>query len=354
LVKDVGAALDAYDLSKAVDPILAFIDGLNNWYIRRSRRRFWKSENDADKLEAYASLLAALKTLIKVACPFMPFITEAIWQNLRTEDEPESIHLCDFPEPDAARIDTELEFKMAVVQKAVVLGRALRSQYNLKNRQPLASATLVTRDPREKAALEEMAAVVREELNVKETRLSDNETGLVDYEARPNFRVLGKELGKDMQAAAVVIAKLPAAAIQKILDDQPVVIEIEAAGKQIELTKDKLDIRRIEKARLKVLNEGSLTVGLDTELTSALTREGDARDLIRGVQNLRKETGLEVTDRIRLTVWGNDILKAAWNDFQDLVCSETLATESAWEKTNGMTHIEAGDKTWEVKLARVV
>ncbi|MDR1096056.1 MAG: class I tRNA ligase family protein, partial [Spirochaetaceae bacterium] len=356
LVKDAGTALDAYDLSKAVDPILAFIDGLNNWYIRRSRRRFWRSENDADKMEAYASLLAALKTLVKVACPFMPFITEAIWQNLRAAEEPESVHLCDFPEPDAARIDIELEFKMSVVQKAVVLGRALRSQYNLKNRQPLASVTLVTRDPREKAALEEMAGVVREELNVKETRLGDNEASLVDYEARPNFRVLGKELGKDMQAAAAVIAKLPAAAIRKILDNQPVVIEIKAAGKQIELTKDKLDIRRIEKARLKVLNEGSLTVGLDTELTAALTREGDARDLIRGVQNLRKESGLEVTDRIRLTVWGNGNgdLKAAWDDFKDLVCSETLAAESAWEQTGGMKPIEAGDKTWEVKLARIV
>jgi isoleucyl-tRNA synthetase len=353
LVQDVRTALDAYDLSRAVDPILAFIDGLNNWYIRRSRRRFWRSENDTDKMEAYAALLAALKTLVKVACPFMPFITEAIWQNLRSDDEPESVHLCDFPEPETARIDTELEFKMAVAQRAVVLGRALRSQYNLKNRQPLASVTLVTRDPHEKAALaiEEMAGVIREELNVKETRLSGNESELVDYEAKANFRVLGKELGKDMKAAAEEIAKLPAAAIMDILDNHPVTIEV--AGKAVVLTKDKLDIRRIEKDRLKVLNEGSLTVGLDTSLTTALVREGDARDLIRGVQNLRKESGFAVTDRIRLAVWGNPGLKAAWDDFKDLVCSETLAAESAWEKVPGAIRIEAGDKTWEVKLARI-
>jgi isoleucyl-tRNA synthetase len=353
LVQDVRTALDAYDLSRAVDPILTFIDNLNNWYIRRSRRRFWRSENDADKIEAYAALLAALKTLIKVACPFMPFITEAIWQNLRSDDEPESVHLCDFPEPEAARIDADLEFKMAVAQKAVVLGRALRSQYNLKNRQPLASVTLVTRDPRERAALKEteMAAVIREELNVKEARLSDDESALVDYEARANFRVLGKELGKDMKAAAEEIARLPAAAISRLLDDQPIVIEV--AEKTITLTKDKLDIRRIEKARLKVLNEGSLTVGLDTELTPALVREGDARDLIRGVQNLRKESGFAVTDRIRLTVHGTPDLQAAWDDFKTLICSETLAAESAWEQTPGMTAIEAGDKTWKVTITRI-
>ncbi|MDR0639742.1 MAG: isoleucine--tRNA ligase [Spirochaetaceae bacterium] len=362
LVKDVGAALDTYDLSKAVDPILTFIDGLNNWYIRRSRRRFWRSENDADKIEAYAALLFALKTLVKAACPFMPFITEAVWQNLRGDDEPESVHLCDFPKPEAARIDTDLEFKMAVVQKAVVLGRALRSQYNLKNRQPLASVTLVTRDPRERAALEEMTAVIREELNVKEARLSDNESGLVDYEARANFRILGKELGKDMKAAAAAIEALPAAAIASLLEGRPVVISIETAPaegagtenakRDITLTKDKLDIRRIEKDRLKVLNEGSLTVGLDTELTPALIREGDARDLIRGVQNLRKESGLAVTDRIRLTVHGSPGLQAAWDDFKPLICAEVLALQSAWEKAGGMTAIEAGDKTWEARIAR--
>jgi isoleucyl-tRNA synthetase len=300
----------------------------------------------------------------------MPFITEAIWQNLRSNSEPESVHLCDFPEPETARIDAELEFKMAVVRKAVVLGRALRSQYNLKNRQPLASVTLVTRDGREKAALEieEMAAIIREELNVKDVTLSDNESDLVDYEAKANFRVLGKELGKDMKEAAAVIARLPASAITDILDGRPVTITIESgehgeagetnkadeAGKRtITLTKEKLDIRRIEKENLKVLNEGSLTVGLDTALTPALIREGDARDLIRGVQNLRKESGLDVTDRIRLTVSGPPALHAAWDDFQAFIRADTLAPESAWQKEDGMTGIEAGDKTWEVKIVRI-
>jgi isoleucyl-tRNA synthetase len=282
----------------------------------------------------------------------MPFITEAVWQNLRSDDEPESVHLCDFPEPEAARIDTELEFKMSVAQKAVALGRALRSQYNLKNRQPLASVTLVTRVPRERAALEEMSGVIREELNVKEARLSGNESELVDYEAKANFRILGKELGKDMKAAAEEIVKLPAAAIQDILDGRPITITV-STKREVVLTKDKLDIRRIEKDRLKVLNEGSLTVGLDTGLTAALVREGDARDLIRGIQNLRKESGFAVTDRIRLTVWGSPALKDAWHDFKGLVCAETLAAESAWEKTAGTTPVEAGDKTWEVKLARI-
>jgi isoleucyl-tRNA synthetase len=352
LVSDVRNALDDYDLSRAVDPILDFIDGLNNWYIRRSRRRFWRSENDMDKIEAYAALLAALKTLVKVACPFMPFITEAIWLNLRAEDEPESVHLCEFPAPDTSRIDRELEFKMAVAQKAVVLGRALRSQYNIKNRQPLAAVTLVTRNTGEKVSLEEMADVIREELNVKEVRVSDDESGLVDYEAKANFRVLGKSLGQYMKDAAEAIAALSAEEITELLNNRSVTIALgDVRNKHsITITKAHVDIRRIEKERLRVLNEGNLTVALDTELTPALLREGEARDLIRGVQNLRKESGLSVTDRIRLTVYGHRSLQNAWEDFGDIIRAETLATESVWEQTPGAITIEA---SWQIKIERI-
>jgi isoleucyl-tRNA synthetase len=352
LVEKVTLALDAYDLSAAVDPILRFIDLLNNWYIRRSRRRFWRSENDSDKLEAYGALYDALKTLITVASPFMPFTTDAIWQNLRLESESESIHLADFPVPDEKRRNKELEFRMASVMSAVSIGRSLRSQYNIKMRQPLRKAELVTRNDNEKKALIGMADIIREELNVKEIVFSDNEEDLVEYEVKANFRVLGKELGKDMKAAAAKIEELTHAEIKSVIENSSLSIDIQGEGgvRAVEITADKLDIRRKEKANLRVLNEGTLTVGLDTEITRELSMEGDIRDLIRGIQNARKEMGLSVTDRIELYVYGHDSLKEAWDGFSQEAASETLAVKTEWTKTDGQIPIEAGEQTWLVKI----
>ncbi|GHU12680.1 hypothetical protein FACS1894161_1420 [Spirochaetia bacterium] len=350
LAEKVQAALEAYDLTRAIDPVLEFIDLLNNWYIRRSRRRFWRSGGDNDKTEAYGTLYNALKKLITVAAPFMPFTTDAIWRNLRLGADKESVHLEDFPVPREERRDRELEFKMASVRRAVSMGRALRSQYNIKNRQPLASVELVTRNDGEKKALFEMKDIVREELNVKNVVFRDNEEDLVEYEAKANFRVLGKELGKDMKAAAERIAELSQTEIQGLLEGA--MLSIDAAGRSVEITADKLDIRRIEKANLKVLNEGTLTVGLDTEVTEELSREGDARDLIRGVQNARKEAGLEVTDRIALCIYGTPRLKQAWEAFSDYVAAETLAVSMEWGESEGMLALDAGEETWYVKLAK--
>jgi isoleucyl-tRNA synthetase len=362
LVGRVGDALDAYDLSRAVDPLTEFIDLLNNWYIRRSRRRFWRSGaadagTDTDKAEAYATLYDALRTLIAVAAPFMPFTTDAIWGNLHREGEAESIHLTDFPRPREDRRDRELEFKMAAVRRAVSMGRSLRSQYNIKNRQPLRTVELVTRDGEEKKVLLEMEEIIREELNVKTVIFRDNEEDLVEYRAKANFKVLGKELGKDMKAAAARIEALSAAEIQGLLEGATLSLDLEepAPGippRSLEITADKLDIRRIEKANLKVLNEGSLTLALDTEITEDLAREGDVRDLVRGVQNLRKETGLAVTDRIRLSLFGPDKLKFAWEAFAGYVAAETLALSVRWEPVPDMEGLEADTGTWQVKIEK--
>jgi isoleucyl-tRNA synthetase len=356
LVEKTGGALDVYDLSRAVDPILRFIDLLNNWYIRRSRRRFWRSENDSDKLEAYGSLCYALKTLITVAAPFMPFTADAIWQNLRLENESESVHLCGFPVPDEKRRSKTLEFRMSAVLSAVTIGRSLRSQYNIKMRQPLRRAELVTRNADEKKALMEMADIIREELNVKELVFSDNEEDLVEYEVKANFRVLGKELGKDMKAAAAKIQALSHAEIQSVIEGASLSIDIPCEGggtRALVITADKLDVRRIEKAALRVLNEGTITVGLDTEITRELSMEGDIRDLIRGIQNARKETGLSVTDRITLCVHGPDALREAWDRFGESAAAETLAVKTVWNKVDGQIPIEAGDETWLVKIEKM-
>jgi isoleucyl-tRNA synthetase len=360
MIEKVTAALDLYDLSRAVDPILEFIDLLNNWYIRRSRRRFWRSKTtgagngDADKTEAYGSLYEALKLLVTVAAPFMPFIADAVWQNLRREDEPESVHLTDFPIYREERRDRALEFKMAAVRHAVSMGRSLRSQYNIKVRQPLRMVELVTRNADEKKVLLEMEEIIREELNVKQVVFRDNEEDLVEYQAKANFRILGKELGKDMKLAAARIEALSRAEIQGLLEGAVLSIELDpASSRNLELTAEKLDIRRIEKANLKVLNEGTLTVGLDTEVTEDLAREGDVRDLVRGVQNARKEQDLAVTDRIRLYLFGSERLKAAWTAFSDYVAAEILAVSVVWGPVEGQTSLEAGDESWLVKIEKI-
>ena len=355
LTEKVGGALDAYDLTRAVDPILEFIELLNNWYIRRSRRRFWRSENYADKIEAYGTLYDALKTLITTAAPFMPFTTDAIWQNLRKDSDRESVHLADFPKPREKRRDRPLEFRMAAVRHAVSMGRSLRSQYNIKVRQPLRMAELVTRDLEEKKALLDMVEIIREELNVKEVVFKDNEEDLVEYEVKANFRVLGKELGKDMKAAAAGIESLSHAEIQSLIEGASLSIDIPSVDgemRTVVITADKIDVRRKEKANLRVLNEKTLTVGLDTEITRELSMEGDIRDLVRGVQTGRKDMGLSVTDRIKLTVYGSDQLKEAWKIFGLSAASETLAVQTVWAKVDGQIQVEAGDDVWHVKIEK--
>jgi len=350
MVEKVTAALDSYDMNRANAPIVEFFDLLNNWYIRRSRRRFWRSENDSDKAEAYGTLYSVLKKISLVAAPIMPYTTEAIWQNLRLESDPISVHLADYPLADTKRKDEGLEFKMSVVQHAVSMGRALRYQYNIKVRQPLRSVELVTRNPEEKKVLLEMEEIIREELNVKNVIFRDNEEDLVEYQAKANFRVLGKELGKDMKAAAERIEALSQQEIQGLLDGATLSIEVN--GKNVDLTAEKLDIRRIEKAQVKVLNEGTLTVGLDMEVTEELAQEGDVRDLVRGIQNLRKESGFDVTDRIKLTLFGSDKLKAAFKAFTDYIAQETLAVSIEWKEVPSMTEVEAGDESWKVALEK--
>ena len=349
LVKDVTAGLDDYDLSGAVDPIVKFIDEMNNWYIRRSRRRFWKSENDADKKEAYEALYIALKTFSLVASPFIPFITEQIWQNLRTSEDKESVHLCDYPLYNEKWHNEELEFKMATVQKAVSMGRSLRNTFNLKNRQPLASVALVTRNENEKRVLAEMEDSIREELNVKKVEFHDREDELVEYKCKANFKVLGKELGQKMKKAASIIQELTSEQIQSILEGTNLSIDVD--GTSVELNADKILVERLEKDGLKVLNEGTLTVGLDSKITDELKKEGYVRDLVRGIQNLRKESGFEVTDRINLVVSGDDELKVSFEMFKDFISSETLASSAEFAASLPQgTEVEADDKKWRISI----
>ncbi|HBG66041.1 MAG TPA: isoleucine--tRNA ligase [Treponema sp.] len=351
MVKDTTAALEDYDLSAAIDPMLTFIDQINNWYIRRNRRRFWKSGSDADKLEAYGALYTALKTFCLVAAPFIPFLTEEMWQNLRTAGDRESVHLMDYPVYDARFRDEPLEFQMATVQKAVSMGRSLRNQFNLKNRQPLQSVALVTRNGEEKKVLAAMQDTIAEELNVKQVIFHEREDELVEYSAKANFRVLGKQLGAKMKLAAAEIAKLGGEHIAQILDGKPVSVKVD--GADVALDAENVVVERKEKENLKVVNDGTLTVGLDTKITDILKKEGYARDLVRGIQNLRKESGFELTDRIKLCVGGDPALKDAFGQFKDFISGETLALSAEWKDSlaDG-TVIDADDAKWLVHVTK--
>ena len=307
LIADVTAAMDAYDLQKAVRPFVAFIEDLTNWYIRRSRRRFWKSEDDADKLHAYRTLRYVLVQLSKVAAPFTPFISETIYRNLRGENDPESVHLCDFPTARAGARDLKLEQEMAAVQAIVKLGRQLRVDNDLKVRQPLAKILVAGVDTK-------LDDLLLDELNIKAVEYIADETALCDVSFKANFKTLGKKCGPKMKAVAAAIAAMTS-------------FSGSATVEGFELTAEDVLVTRKPKAGMVVASEGAIVVGLETALTPELVAEGLAREFVSHVQSMRKEADFEVTQRIVVTAEVDADVQAALTTHADYVKNETLATE---------------------------
>jgi isoleucyl-tRNA synthetase len=349
LVHEVSLQLDSYEIQKACMPMTKFMDVLNNWYIRRSRRRFWRSENDSDKLQAYDTLYTVLMKMIHTAAPIIPFITEEIYQNLKTNDMAESIHLQFYPEYHEKLRDYDLEKKMALTQQAVTMGRALRASHSLKTRQPLKALYLVTRDEQSQEILKEMETIIAEELNVKSVIYRRDEEDLVEYSAKANYKELGRKLGKDMKEVASRIGSLSMEQISSLLNGQ--VISLEYSNGTIELDESSIIVQRTEKENMKVLNEGDLTVGLDSELTRDLELEGLARDIIRSIQNLRKESGLEVTDRIRLALSGESDIQEAVGKFKLYIENETLASFSDGKFAHS-SEVDLGDQKVLISIER--
>ncbi len=306
LIADVTAAMDAYELQKAIRPFVKFIEDLTNWYIRRSRRRFWKSTDDGDKKSAYQTLRYVLVQLSKVAAPFTPFIAEEIYRNLKGESDPESVHLCDFPTANAAARDLPLEKRMADVQAAVELGRRLRADNDLKVRQPLSAMKLAGGDV---AGLE---SLIEDELNVKAVQFVSDETELCDVSFKANFKTLGKKCGPKMKAVAAAIAQAKS-------------VPFDCEG--FTITADDVLVSRAPKAGLVVASEGAIVVGLETALTPELIAEGLAREFVSHVQAMRKEADFEVTQRINLTVEADAETQAALTAHLAYVKGETLTIE---------------------------
>jgi isoleucyl-tRNA synthetase len=325
LAADVTASMDVYDLQRAVRPFVQFIEDLTNWYIRRSRRRFWKSQDDTDKTQAYQTLNYVLLQLSKIAAPFIPFISERIYQNLRTEDMPESVHLCDFPAADGSNRDPELEEQMATVMTIVRLGRLLRTDHNLKVRQPLATLHVVSSNAALLGELAAYADIMQDELNVKELAFGSNESELADLKAKADFRQLGPRFGPQMKQLAKSIAMLDHKTLVSLAGGATVSVDLD--GEAVELSGNDIVIERIPRSGLVVASEGQLVVALETELSTELVQEGLAREFVSKVQNMRKTADLEVTQRIRIAFNGDTELQQAVAANADYVSAEVLATE---------------------------
>jgi isoleucyl-tRNA synthetase len=324
LLHDINSEMEAYRLYRTVPAMVSFVEKLTNWYIRRSRRRFWKSEDDADKNSAYATLYQVLVTFSKALAPVLPFVTEQLYQNLvraYDKDAPCSIHLSEMPQADERLRDGELEEQMTLATRAVVLGRSLRSKHDLKVRQPLRKLYLLPPDEHSRDELVEMSDLISDELNIKEIVMVEDETELSEVSYKPNFRTLGPRFGKRMKEVGARVQALTPEDVTTLRDGGA----IEVADGQI--TMEDLEVQRTEKDDLVVAVDNNLVVGLDVHLDDELIGECTARELVNRIQNMRKDAGLDVSDRITVGVEGDDGLEAAVTAHRDYVAGEVLAED---------------------------
>lgn len=326
LTHEVEEGMNDYDLSRAVEPFVGFIDQLTNWYIRRSRRRFWEEEDSEDRRQAFATLYHVLMQLVKIAAPYVPFISEAIYQNLRGEKDPVSVHLCDFPTYHKERRREKLEAEMEVVQVTVSLGHALRKEHKLKVRQPLPAAHLVSPDERILSFLEDQQHLIAEELNVKKVTFGIDEKAFVSLKAKPNFRVLGKKVGKWMPAVQAEIEKFSREQLLELLNQGK--LDLQLDGHSLQLTSEDVQVDRVVHEGVLAANQGPITIALDIHLTEELLLEGLAREIVNKVNTMRREAHLAITDRIILKIETTERVKTSLERFKDEIFHEILAVDA--------------------------
>jgi isoleucyl-tRNA synthetase len=358
LVRDVTNALEHYDVLGATRPLEAFVDQLSNWYLRRSRRRFWKSESDMDKQAAYATLYEALVTLSRLLAPTMPFLAEALHQNLvRAADPsaPESVHLADWPTFDPSVIDEALNREMILVMRLASLGHAARNKANRKVRQPLAEVAFAVRNAEEQAALEKYADLLEDELNVKQARALSAAGEAVSYSLNPLPKQLGQKYGSRFPALRQALMALqPEPAALKLLQGES--IEVTAGGETYSILPEEVEVRAQAREGYAVASEGAYLAALVTDLTPELVREGLAREFVRRVQDLRKQAELDISDRIQLYYTASPNLAEAVEDFRDYIMNETLSRQlTAQEAPNGLPSVTDSfdGETVTIAVARV-
>ena len=329
LVQRVTEAYDHYDAPNATRPIESFVDDLSNWYLRRSRRRFWKTESDQDKIAAYQTLYECLVTVAKLLAPAMPFLSETLYRTLVTEIEPsthDSVHLCNWPEADLGQVDQTLVDEMRLVKNLVRTGHAARNNAGIRVRQPLAEVSFGVASTHDAEVALRYRDPIMEELNVKTVKILEAGADMVEYRLKP-VDTLGRDLRKDFPAVrkAIVDASAEQAKTwgKALLADEA--IEIEANGKTFSLNKDQIIVQQSGAEGYAVAESGGVLAALKTELNEQLVQEGLAREVVRRIQQLRKDADLDIADRIEVVYQATPRLVAAIEAFREYICNETLA-----------------------------
>ena len=343
LIKAVDGNLASYKVTETAKVLQDFVDELSNWYVRRSRERFWGKELTQDKINAYMTLYTALTTVVKLSAPMVPFITESIYRNLVCsvdESAPISVHLCDFPVADEAMIDAELEAEMELVLEIVVLGRAARNASNIKNRQPIGN--MYVKADRE---LDEFfKEIVASELNLKNVEFKADMEEYLSYSFKPQFKVLGPKVGKQIGEVKAALAAINGHAAKAELESTGKLV-LELKSGTVELTAEDVDITMSQTEGFATQRYGSVTIALETTLSQELIEEGFVREIISKLQTMRKENGFEVTDRISVFAAGNDKLTDIMSRNEDFIKKIVLGDSIAY----GTTDVDGGfAKEWNI------
>jgi isoleucyl-tRNA synthetase len=354
VIEDYENYMNNYDVTKAARLVSDFtIDELSNWYVRRSRRRFWKSEVNKSKTSAYQTLYECLITVAKLASPFAPFITEELYNNLNSItglEKYESVHLVEFPKP--MYKDSDLEEKMEIAQKVVYLTRAMRAKSNLKVRQPLRKI-MIAIDPSKREAVESMKDVILEEVNIKELIVLEDDSSIVNKSAKANFKTLGPKYGKMMKQLAQRIKELTKEEIAQLENNGKLKLTVDSS--EVELTTEDVEIISTEIEGWVVESEGGITVAIDSELDEDLIGEGYAREFINRVQNMRKNFNLDITDRINVSFETSEELEKYINNFNGYISNEILADSLGVNTINGNSEeLNIGEYKCKITISKVI
>ena len=344
-VQAVDNDLGNYKIPEAARALQEFVDEMSNWYVRRSRERFWAKGMEQDKINAYMTLYHALVTIAKTAAPMIPFMTEDIYQNLVRsvdKDAPESIHLCDFPTVNEAWIDKDLEADMKELLEIVVLGRACRNTANIKNRQPIGTMYVKA----EKKMSEFYTDIIADELNVKEVKFADDVESFISYSFKPQLRTVGPKYGKLLGGIRQALTDINGTAAMNELRTNGV-LKLDINGNDVELTEEDLLIETAQTEGYVSESDGETSVVLDTNLTPELIEEGFVREIISKIQTMRKEAGFEVMDKIVVYAHGNDKIQDVMKAHEDEIKSEVLADEMVLGETDGYV------KEWNINKEAV-
>ena len=347
MIKDVDTNMSAYRIPEACKALETFVDDLSNWYVRRSRERFWAKGMEQDKVNAYMTLYTALKNTILCAAPFIPFMTELIYQNMiRSVDASakESVHLCDFPQYDSARIDEKLEQEMEEVLDIVILGRAARNTSGLKNRQPIGKMYVKA----ERELPDFYVEIIEDELNVKEVVFQDDVRAFTAYTFKPQLKTVGPKYGKNLGFIRQHLTDMDGNAAMDQLNETGLLTFAAPDGTEISLAKEDLLIDVSKKDGYVTEEDQHVTVVLDTNLTPELLDEGFMREIISKVQTMRKEAGFEVMDRIRIYAKGTPKISSVMEKYGEDICHDCMAEAICEDNVSGY------QKEWDINGEKVL